>query len=331
MEPRCRRRGAYEAGYGDDAAEENGEEYHTVLPTGYIDGPFPLPTTSSKPTTTDNPNNLPIYLSVVVPAYNESLRLPLMLTDAVTFLSHQYPYDPHSAAPTGWEILIIDDGSSDDTARAALDWTQNYLSECPPSVRLPPHFLRVVTLERNRGKGGAVTHGMRHFRGQFVVFADADGATQFSDLANLLAELQPKNGAVATAVPGVAVGSRAHMVHTAAVVQRSFVRNLLMYTFHAYLAIMGISAVKDTQCGFKLFERKAAREIFRGMHSEGWIFDVEVLLLADREGIKVVEVPVTWHEVEGTKMSLGRDSVKMAWDLAVLRVGYAVGVYGAGR
>lgn len=101
-----------------------------------------------------------------------------------------------------------------------------------------------------------------------------------------------------------------------------------MHTFHTYLHIMGISRIRDTQCGFKLFSLPTIQAIFPYMHNEGWIFDVEILLLAEREGIPIVEVPVTWHEVAGTKVSLVRDSVKMAWDLLVLRGGYAVGIYG---
>ena len=100
-----------------------------------------------------------------------------------------------------------------------------------------------------------------------------------------------------------------------------------MYTFHFYLGVMGISSIKDTQCGFKLFSREAAACLFHGMYTEGWIFDVEILLRAEKAGIKIIEVPVTWHEVEGTKISLVRDSVVMALDLLVLRAGYATGVY----
>ena len=292
-----------------------------MSPSGEITDPLPLPNTSDylhnatvKPTLASRDH--PVHLSIVVPAYNESLRLPAMLTEAIDFLIASY-------SDLGWEVLIVDDGSSDNTTTAALSWIQSYIASHPGA--LPPGSIRVITLAQNRGKGGAVTHGMRHCRGAYTIFADADGATKFSDLTTLLNSLQALQTPTSSAA--VAVGSRAHMVHTAAVVQRSFVRNLLMYTFHFYLGVMGISSIKDTQCGFKLFSREAAACLFHGMYTEGWIFDVEILLRAEKAGIKIIEVPVTWHEVEGTKISLVRDSVVMALDLLVLRAGYATGVY----
>lgn len=239
-----------------------------------------------------------------------------MLTEAVDFLIASYP-------DLGWEILIVDDGSSDNTTIVALSWVQSYIKSHPNT--LPLGSIRVITLAKNRGKGGAVTHGMRHCRGAYTIFADADGATKFSDLTTLLTSLKALQ--TPTSPAAIAVGSRAHMVHTAAVVQRSFVRNFLMYTFHFYLGVMGISSIKDTQCGFKLFSREAAVCLFNGMYTEGWIFDVEILLRAEKAGIKVIEVPVNWHEVEGTKVQLVRDSVVMAFDLLMLRAGYATGVY----
>ncbi|KAF8429297.1 nucleotide-diphospho-sugar transferase [Tirmania nivea] len=296
--------------------------YLTVAPSGEISGPQPLPNTTdylSNSTVTPSPSDPPVYVSVIVPAFNESLRLPLMLAEAVDFLTQNY-------TTLGWEILLVDDGSNDNTSQSALAWVQSYLKS-HSTTPFTPSSIRVITLTKNRGKGGAVTHGMRHARGAYTIFADADGATRFSDLSALLAALQSLQSTPPKSPSAIAVGSRAHMVHTAAVVQRSFIRNLLMYTFHFYLGVMGISSIKDTQCGFKLFSREAAVTVFRGMYTEGWIFDVEILLRAERAGIKVAEVPVNWHEVEGTKMELVRDSVVMALDLLILRAGYATGVY----
>lgn len=255
-------------------------------------------------------------ISVIVPAYNERDRLPVMLSEAVEHLAATYG--------ESYEILIVDDGSKDDTVDIALSWGGERYTR---HGDIQPDQLRVVSLERNRGKGGAVTHGMRHVRGRQVVFADADGATRFSDLSTLVAELK----AVETEQHGIAVGSRAHMVNTDAVVKRSWIRNLLMYSFHTLLKTVGVREVGDTQCGFKLFTREAARAVFSDMRTEGWIFDIEILLLARYKGIPVVEVPVNWHEVDGTKMVLVRDSVRMAWDLMVVRAGYALGVYTVGK
>lgn len=163
---------------------------------------------------------------------------------------------------------------------------------------------------------------MRHARGSYAIFADADGATKFLDVLTLQAKLDHNTS--------IGIGSRAHMVNSAAVVKRSFLRNFLMHGFHIFLRFLGIRSIHDTQCGFKLFTRSAVDAIFPHMHCEGWIFDIEILLLAEKLGFGMVEVPVTWHEVEGTKMSLIKDSIKMAWDLIVMRGAYAMGVYSVG-
>jgi dolichyl-phosphate beta-glucosyltransferase len=90
---------------------------------------------------------------------------------------------------------------------------------------------------------------------------------------------------------------------------------------------MGIRKIKDTQCGFKMFTRRAVARVFPNMHVEGWIFDIEMLLLASWQDIPMVEVPITWHEVEGSKMSLLKDSIKMAVDLLIIRANYMLGIW----
>jgi len=150
---------------------------------------------------------------------------------------------------------------------------------------------------------------MQHVRGRYVIFADADGASKFEDLGILESELKR----IERDSLAIAVGSRAHMVHSAAVVQvtsrridltqRSFIRNFTMYAFHTFLHFIGIRSIKDTQCGFKLFTRRASAMIFPSMHVERWAFDVECLYLAERQGIPMVEVPVTWHEVHPPRAS----------------------------
>ena len=112
--------------------------------------------------------------------------------------------------------------------------------------------------------------------------------------------------------------------------QRSFLRNLLMHSFHLLLRILtppATAAIGDTQCGFKLFSRPSLPYIIPYMHSEGWIFDVEMLMLAESAGIPVAEVPIGWHEVKGSKLNVLWDSLGMAWGLAVLRAAWGLGVY----
>lgn len=248
-----------------------------------------------------------VDLSVVIPAYNETSRLPSMLEATLAHLN-----SPTIKSSRTYEILIVDDGSKDDTSALALKLASQY----------PRSDIRVITLEKNLGKGGAVRHGMLHSRGHRLLMVDADGASRFEDLEHLwksMDKVAPKNE------PAVAVGSRAHLVKTDAVVKRSMLRNILMYGLHTILRIVGVGDIRDTQCGFKLFTRRAAQKIFPAQHLATWIFDVELLLLAKQLSIPVVEVPVEWHEVAGSKLNIVKDSLQMLRDLLVLRGNQLVG------
>lgn len=174
-----------------------------------------------------------LFMSVVVPAYNEEERLGGMLEEAVSFLQETYGRAHEgrrgSSDPKGWEILIVSDGSKDKTVEKALAFAREHqLAQHPvpeqgpwkgkpaQATHIPYGSIRVITLEENRGKGGAVTHGMRHVRGQYVVFADADGASLFSDLGRLVEGCKSVEDFQGR---GVAIGSRAHLVGSEAVVK----------------------------------------------------------------------------------------------------------------
>ncbi|KDN33818.1 hypothetical protein RSAG8_13091, partial [Rhizoctonia solani AG-8 WAC10335] len=244
-------------------------------------------------------------LSVVIPAYNEAKRLPPMLTEALN----------HVLGNKLWrsvEFLIVDDGSKDNTAAVALDFPVPEDPKSSVSVSI-----RVVKLPQNSGKGSAVKHGMLHARGQRMLMVDADGASKFSDLDKLWAAVD--NGA------DVVCGSRAHLVGTDAVVKRSFIRNTLMYGLHTLLRFLGVSHIRDTQCGFKLFTRSAAHTLFQTLHIPHWIFDVELLVVALMCGMRTDEVAVGWHEVAGSKINIIWDTLEMLRDLLVLRANYVTG------
>ncbi|KND88716.1 Dolichyl-phosphate beta-glucosyltransferase [Tolypocladium ophioglossoides CBS 100239] len=298
-----------------------------------------------------------LHLSVVFPAYNEEDRITPTLEEAVAYLdkhigrskSAKAALSPGKRRPArggsagsapakelgGYEILVVNDGSRDKTVDVVLDFAKkNELHD----------ILRVVSLNKNRGKGGGVTHGLRHVRGEYALFADADGASRFSDVSKLIEGCEE---VVDGSHRGVAIGSRAHLVGSEAVVKRSALRNFLMRSFHLVLTILtppATSRIRDTQCGFKLFSRAALPHIVPYMHTEGWIFDIEMLMLAESApatpvlgsdgsvigtspGIKVAEVPIEWHEVGGSKLNVIQDSIKMAIGLAVLRAGWMMGVY----
>ncbi|KAG7527536.1 hypothetical protein FFLO_06840 [Filobasidium floriforme] len=276
------------------------------------------------------------------------------LTDAVfePELKRGSGLDP-SWYEDGVELVVVDDGSRDDTARIAIDLASRWEKKLQArraatdeKRNWPEVDMRVIKLERNRGKGGAVRHGVLFARGRRILFADADGASRFSDLTSLQLAMDALLDASASSVKGpngharrrsmdgvfgkqsfkgdlvghaMVAGSRAHLEKSQAVVQRSFVRNLLMHGFHVFVRTMGVSGIRDTQCGFKLFTRETARVLFPTMHLHRWSFDVELLLLASLVGIPVAEVPIDWHEVAGSKISVGWDGIGMARDLLVLR------------
>ncbi|KAH7150107.1 nucleotide-diphospho-sugar transferase [Dactylonectria estremocensis] len=293
-----------------------------------------------------------VRLSVVFPAYNEEDRVIPTLEEAVPYLDQHFGRSAHAkpvTSPTskrhmrnalkedlgGYEIILVNDGSRDKTVDVVLQFAKdNGLHD----------ILRVVTLETNRGKGGCVTHGFRHVRGEYILFADADGASRFSDVGKLIEGCEE---VVDGSHRGVAIGSRAHLVGSEAVVKRSALRNFLMRSFHLVLMILtppATSRIRDTQCGFKLFSRESLPHIVPYMHTEGWIFDIEMLMLSESAppspilgsdgsvigtspGIKVAEVPIEWHEVGGSKLNVIQDSIKMAIGLAILRASWMIGVY----
>lgn len=283
--------------------KETAAECRYITNDGLGDRTYPLP---ERLGAGGAPAEGTVDLSVVVPCYNETERLGKMLDEAIDHLR---------ASRLRYEIIIVDDGSTDGTDQYALAKALE--------LKVAPHIVKVVKLQFNRGKGGAVTHGLLHLQGKMALFADADGATKFSDVNLLIQYLQK----LPESTPGVAIGSRAHMVNTEAVVKRSFIRNFLMYGLHTLVYVFGIRGVQDTQCGFKMFNRQAVLMIFPHMHTERWIFDVEVLLLGEIQGIQMREIAVNWQEIGGSKIDLARDSIGMAIDLVVTRLAYIFLVY----
>ena len=207
-----------------------------------------------------------------------------------------------------WEIIIVDDGSKDATAVIAV--TEYTLVYGADRVRLLKCF-------KNGGKGAAVRKGVMRARGALVLMADADGATRFSDFGAL-------SEAIASLSPPLAfaIGSRAHLFKDGKG-KRSGLRRLLSWGFHSVVGVLlGVSDIEDTQCGFKLWTRLAAKGLFDVLHIERWAFDVELVYLAARKGVKMIEVPVEWKEIAGSKLDPTSASLQMARDLIVVRLAY---------
>jgi len=287
--------------------------------------PLPLPRLED-PATVD--------LSVVVPAYNEEERLPIMLEQTIGHLRSVNEQRKNggkkdaknnskskSSRQRTFEILIVDDGSSDNTCATALALAGSKYADID---------IKVVNLAKNQGKGAAVRHGMLFSGGKRLLMVDADGATRFEDLEPVWEAMDEITGGDEEG-EGVVVGSRAHLVKTDAVVKRSPIRNILMYSLHTLLLLVGVGHIRDTQCGFKLFSRPAARRLFPYQHLPSWMFDVELLLLAKEQGIPVREVDVEWHEVGGSKLHVVQASLGMLRDLGVIRGNMLLGRWGFGK
>jgi len=253
--------------------------------------------------------NSSIELSVIVPAYNEESRLPIMLRETIDVLA-----DKMKSQPTyTYEIIIVDDGSKDNTTEVALNYGKEISTE----------NCRVLTLAKNLGKGGAVRRGALVARGSKVLFADADGATKFSDIWKMEEKLRNiKN----SDNHGLVCGSRAHL-EKESIAQRSFFRTILMKGFHICVWLFGCKTIQDTQCGFKLMTRETARVAFNSLHIERWAFDVELIKIAEILKIPTAEVSVNWTEIDGSKLDPISASIQMFKDLFFLWLRYFVGVW----
>ncbi|GJQ84728.1 hypothetical protein Trydic_g21133 [Trypoxylus dichotomus] len=249
-------------------------------------------------------------LSVVVPAYNEEERLPVMLDECIDFLEAKSKSNSFN-----YEIIVVSDGSKDKT----VDVAQKYVK------KLGTEKMRVLELVKNRGKGGAVRLGIQSTRGRLLLFADADGATKFSDYdkieKSLLDLLHIDDKHSVEDQLAISIGSRAHL-QDEAIASRSFFRTVLMHGFHFLVWFFTVKGIKDTQCGFKLLTRKAARICFDSLHVEKWAFDVEMLYIAQRLKIPIAEVAVNWTEIDGSKVTPVWSWVQMGKDLGLIWLRY---------
>jgi len=236
--------------------------------------------------------------SIVIPAYNESARIGATLQAVLACVRQR-----------GWnaEVIVVDDGSHDNTAEIVRAFAQN-----------APE-LRMIHNPGNRGKGYSVRNGILQSLGEVVMFTDAD----------LSAPIEEADGLFAAIAGGadIAIGSR-WLERTRQSIRQPLYRQFFGRCFNVVThAVMGLPYA-DTQCGFKAFTRHAAQTVFQLQTIDRWGFDPEILFIALKRGFRVVEVPVSWGHDERTRMSYLRDGAQMLKDIATIRWNAMRGRYG---
>ncbi len=242
-------------------------------------------------------------ISVIIPAFNEEGRILPTLGEVTHFL------DRHFGT---WQVLVINDGSRDGTGNLVTAFSR----EQPNVV--------CHDLPENAGKGAAVRFGVRLAAGRRILYMDADGAIPIEDLHKLMP--------VMTEGFPIVIGSKSFPKRGGGT---KWYRLIMGRVFNAFVRLFLIKGVHDSQCGFKLFEHDAAKTIFELQTVNGFSFDLEVLYLANKLGIRFREVPVTWSNISGSRIHLVRDSIRMFLDIFRIRARHAAqkneGCYGKGE
>ncbi len=240
-----------------------------------------------------------VFLSIVIPAYNEEGRLPGSLEQVIDFATSQ-TYQV--------EVVVVNNNSQDRTKQIAQEFADRY------------DFVRVLD-QPIQGKGAAVKVGMLAARGEYRLIADADLSMPVGEIPKFL----PPN------LNGydIAIGSRE--VPGSVRINEPAYRHLMGRVFSAYVKAIAIPGIEDTQCGFKCFHQFAAANIFPLQTIAGFAFDVELLMIARRAGFKVVEVPIEWHHYPNSKVSPLRDALRMTREVARIRNNARHGLYDGAR
>jgi dolichyl-phosphate beta-glucosyltransferase len=235
-------------------------------------------------------------LSIVIPAYNEELRLPVSLAQISAYIR---------GSGRATEVIVVDDGSTDGTASVA----ESFRNEMPQ--------LRLISNGENRGKGFSVRHGMLEARGRIVLFTDADLSAPIEEADKLLAAIENYD---------VAIGSRA-INRGLITVRQSVFREFAGIVFNAIVRLTLSLPFVDTQCGFKAFRREPCQVVFEQQTIERFGFDPELLYLARHHGLRAVEIPVRWGHSPATKVNMFRDSLQMFLDIFIIRWNALTGRY----
>ncbi|HEY3347120.1 MAG TPA: dolichyl-phosphate beta-glucosyltransferase [Nitrospirota bacterium] len=240
---------------------------------------------------------MPLKLSVVIPAFNEEDRIGRTLCEVDSYLSK---------LGRSYEILVVDDGSTDRTREITLT-----LAEGSPAIRY-------ISNDANRGKGFSVRHGFFESTGELFLISDADMSTPIDELPRFMEEMD--KGA------DIVIGSRA--LKQSNIIKRQPIYRVLMgKTFNKIVRLFTVRGISDTQCGFKLFRRDTCEWIFRVQRVERFAFDAELLFLASVKGLSIEELAVRWINSPNSKVNPIWDSSRMLKDIIKVRLDFVRGKY----
>lgn len=230
-------------------------------------------------------------LSIVIPSYNEEKRIKTTLESIKGYVNDK---------KLNAEIIVVDDGSKDNTRKIC-----------------EKKNVKLNNKRKNKGKGYSVKEGMLLAKGDYILFSDADLSTPIEELDKFLNYIDRYD---------VVIGSRA-LKKSRIFVKQPLYRVLMGKFFNLLVRLFVVRGIKDTQCGFKLFSKRAAKEIFIRQKLNGFGFDVEILFITQKKGFKIKEVPVVWKNAEGTKVNPIKDSLKMFFDILKIRYNSLLGLY----
>jgi len=236
-----------------------------------------------------------LFLSLIIPAHNEEARLPGTLQQVLNFLSAQ-PYQS--------EVLVVENASHDRTLQVAQEFAQRY-----------PR-LRVLQCPQ-RGKGFAVRQGMLAARGEYRFMCDADLAMPASEISRFLPPT----------LTGVDIAIASREAPGAIRSHEPLYRHLIGRAYNFLTRLWLLPGLQDTQCGYKCFRGAVVDELFSRQTLGGWSFDVEILFIARRRGLRIVEVPISWAYIPGSKVSVIKSSLRVVVELLTIRLNGWRGVY----